>query len=216
MSSTAAAQRARPGDPDRNGSRAALLEAAATLMTERDTLAVPISDIAREAGLNSALIKFYFGNKAGMMLALLQRDLADAVDELRAHVKTDLRPELKMKYHLSGLIRMYFRHPYLQRLLIATMRDEPPEVAREIAERYLKPIADAYEEMIGEGVDAGDFKKTDARLFYFTAIGACDQIFSARFVLRYVHGIDAIDDDLRRAYVEQTVSLIMRGLLARP
>ena len=65
-------------------------------------------------------------------------------------------------------------------------------------------------------IDTGDFKKTDARLFYFTAIGACDQIFSARFVLRYVHGIDAIDDDLRRAYVEQTVSLIMRGLLARP
>ena len=47
------------------------------------------------------------------------------------------------------------------------------------------------------------------------AIGACDQIFSARFVLKYVHGIDEIDDDLRRVYVEQTVGLIMDGLSVR-
>lgn len=69
--------------------------------------------------------------------------------------------------------------------------------------------------MIEAGVAAGEFKPTDARLFYFTAIGACDQIFSARFVLNYVHGIERIDGDLRRAYVDQTISLIMEGLLAR-
>ncbi len=197
------------------GSREALLDAAGVLMAERDTLLVPISDIAARAGVNSALIKYYFGSKGGMMRALLERDLSDAVRQLEALMRTDMRPTLKMRYHLSGLIRWYFRYPYLQRLLIATMRDESPEIAREIAETFLRPISDAYARMIAEGVAAGEFKPTDARLFYFTAIGACDQIFSARFVLRYVHGIEEIDENLRRAYVDQTISLVMNGLLAR-
>lgn len=197
------------------GSREALLDAANKLMAERDTLAVPISDIAAEAGVNSALIKYYFGSKNGMLLALLHRCLAGVVEELEAHVRRDMPPERKMRYHLQGLIRTYFRFPYLQRLLIAMMRDEAPEEAHRVANAYLRPIHHAYERMLAEGVAAGVFREIDPRLFYFTAIGACDQIFSARFVLSHVHGIDTIDDDLRRTYIEQTASLILNGLLSR-
>lgn len=197
-------------------SRDALIDAASLLMRNRDTLAVPISDIAAEAGVNSALVKYYFGNKSGLMLALLERDLSIAITQLGELVEMDMRPTQKMRYHLSGLIRLYFRFPYLQRLLIATMRDESEEVARTIAQTYLKPIADAYARMLSEGEASGEFKKVDARFFYFTAIGACDQIFSARFVLKYVHGVERIDDDMRRAYVDQTIALIMDGLTADP
>ena len=184
-------------------------------MRSRDTLGVSISDIAAEAGVNSALVKYYFGNKNGLLLALLERDLGLSITQLRDLVAMDMRPSAKMRYHLSGLIRIYFRFPYLQRLLISIMRDESEEVGRQIAETYLRPIAEAYETMIADGVAAGEFRPTDARFFYFTAIGACDQIFSARFVLKYVHGIDEIDDELRRVYVEQTVGLIMDGLQVR-
>jgi AcrR family transcriptional regulator len=208
----------KPADPaaekPQPSSRESLLEAASDLMRQRDTLHVPIADIAARAGVNSALVKYYFGNKSGLMLALLERDLTTAITQLGGLVEMDMRPTAKMRYHLSGLIRMYFRHPYLQRLLMATMRDESEAVARQIAESYLRPINDAYARMIAEGVAAGEFKPIDARFFYFTVIGASDQIFSARFVLKYVHGIEEIDEDLRRAYVDQTIQLIMDGLLA--
>ncbi len=202
-------------DAPRLSTRDALLAAASALMRDRDTLSVSISDIASEAGVNSALVKYYFGNKNGLMVALLERDLSVAITQLQDLVKMDMRPSAKMRYHLRGLIRIYFRFPYLQRLLISIMRDENEQIGRSIAERYLTPIAEAYHRMIAEGVEAGEFRPTDARFFYFTAIGACDQIFSARFVLKYVHGIDHIDEELRRAYVDQTTALIMDGLLAK-
>lgn len=199
----------------RPSTRDALLTSASELMRTRDTLSVSISDIAAEAGVNSALVKYYFGNKNGLMVALLERDLSVAITQLQELVKMDMRPSAKMRYHLRGLIRIYFRFPYLQRLLISIMRDESEEIGRSIAEKYLRPITEAYAQMIAEGVEAGEFRPTDARFFYFTAIGACDQIFSARFVLKYVHGIDEIDEELRRAYVDQTTALIMDGLLAK-
>ena len=150
MSDDATAER---GDGERLSTRDSLLAAASALMRSRDTLSVSISDIAAEAGVNSALVKYYFGNKNGLMLALLERDLSLSITQLRDLVAMDMRPAAKMRYHLSGLIRIYFRFPYLQRLLISIMRDESEEVGRQIAETYLSPIAQAYETMIAEGVD---------------------------------------------------------------
>ena len=190
-----------------------LLEAASALMRTRDTIDVSLSDIAQTAKVNAALVKYYFGNKRGLVLALLERDLSNAVAQLRDLVELDLRPTLKMKYHLSALIRMYFYRPYLNRLLTAVMRDANEPAAREIALSYCAPIIEAYQRMIEDGVAQGEFKHVDAKFLYFTIIGACDQIFSARYVLRYVHGIDEIDDSLRRAYARQVIDLVMGGLL---
>ncbi|UOM34742.1 TetR family transcriptional regulator [Acuticoccus sp. I52.16.1] len=190
-----------------------LLEAASSLMRTRDTIDVSLSDIAQTAKVNAALVKYYFGNKRGMVLALLERDLTNAVTQLRELVDMDLRPTLKMKYHLSALIKMYFYRPYLNRLLTAVMRDGNEPAAREIALSYCAPIIEAYQRMVEDGVAKGEFKHVDAKFLYFTIIGACDQIFSARYVLRYVHGIEEVDDDLRRAYARQVIDLIMCGLV---
>ena len=216
MPPAAPVRRSDPPEAAPASTRCALPAAASELMRARDTLAVSISDIAAQAGVNSALVKYYFGNKNGLLLALLERDLTLSITQLRELLEMDLKPAQKMRYHLRGLIRVYFRFPYLNRLLIAIIRDESEEIGRSLAETYLRPIAEAYARLIAEGVEAGEFKPIDARFFYFTIIGACDQIFSSRFVLKYVHGIDAIDDDLRRTYVDQVITLIMDGLLAQP
>ena len=200
---------------ERASTRDDLLTAASELMCERDTLLVPIIDIAAKAGVNSALVKYYFGNKSGLMRALLHRDLAEAVTQLEALVEMDMRPTAKMRYHLSGLVNMYFKYPYLQRLLTATMRDETEEVRRTMIKSYIEPIHDAYKRMISEGVAAGEFQSVDYKFFYFIVIGACDQTFSSREVLNYMHGVDRIDDDIRRSYTEQMIAVILGGLMAR-
>lgn len=133
------------GDVARNfreesgGSRAALLDAASALMAERDTLKVPISDIAARAGVNSALIKYYFGSKSGMLRALLERDLSDAVRELQALMKADMRPSLKMRYHLSGLIPLVFP---LSIPSAPSHRDDARRVARDRPGRSPTPTCD--------------------------------------------------------------------------
>ena len=196
----------------RANAREQLLAAASDLMRERDSLDISLIDLARRAQVNSALVKYYFGNKHGLLTALLDRDLSMAIEQLRALVARDIPPSQKMRLHLAGLVKMYFRFPYLNRLLMATIRDGSKERGDGIVSRFLTPIYQAYATMLAEGEAKGEFRPVDPKFFYFTVIGACDQIFSARSVLQSLHGVSEVDDDLRRAYTQHTTEMIMAGL----
>ena len=103
--------------PKRPDVRDALLQAASELIIERDTLEVALTDVAQRASVNSALIQYYFGNKDGFLLALLERDIGDAVRRMRILLASDGSALDKLTTHLSGLARAYHRVPYLNRLL---------------------------------------------------------------------------------------------------
>jgi len=59
-----------------------LVVAASELMIERSSIEVSLSDIAQKSGVNAALVKYHFGNKDGLLLALLARDAAIEVTHL--------------------------------------------------------------------------------------------------------------------------------------
>jgi TetR/AcrR family transcriptional regulator len=202
-------------DPiEQGGAREQLLEAASQIMRDGDTMDLSLSELSLRAGLNSALVKYYFGNKNGLMHALLDRDMGKIVNDLNALVAKDMPPEEKLKRHIGAAINTYYAYPYLNRLLMRLIRDSAPVEAGRIAERYLRPISRAYETLIADGVKAGKFRDVDPQLFYFTVTGAADRFFSARQVLRHCYDQNDLNEEMRDAYREHSVELIMRGLLA--
>ncbi len=198
---------------DNANAREQLLHAASQIMREGDTIDLSLSELSLRAGLNSALVKYYFGNKSGLMLALLDRDMGNIVAGLGALIAKDMDPQEKLRHHIGAAIDTYYAFPYLNRLLMRMVRDSDPKEATRIADLYLKPISKMYDQLIGEGVKAGKFRNVDPQLFYFTVTGAADRFFSARLVLRHCYDQDDISETMRDRYREHTIELIMAGLL---
>ena len=182
-----------------SGARAALLDTASAIMREGDLVDISLSDLGARSGLNSALVKYYFGNKAGLLTALLERDMADIVASVDALLAKDMDPEAKLRRHMAAVVDTFFRVPYIHRLLMRMIRESEPAEAQRLADSYLAPLLGAYDRLIHDGVAAGVFRPVDPQLFYFTVIGAADRFFSARLLLRHCADV-AFDEGLRDRY----------------
>ncbi len=194
--------------------RAQLLAAAGAVMTEQDTIDVSLAEIAQRAGVNVALVSYYFGGKDGLLLALAKRDAETALAGLDALMALDLSPAAKLRKHIAGIVRGFYRHPYLNRLLRALMRDSDSAAAREIAQCFAAPIAEALGTLLEAGARLGELKPVDPMLFHFALLGACESLFSGRTILKHVHGIEAIDEALQQRYAELVAETLIAGCLA--
>ena len=197
------------------GARDKLLETASAIMREGDVVDISLSELSLRAGLNSALVKYYFGNKAGLLKALLDRDwqaIVTSVDALLA--KDGWDPEAKLRRHISKVVDTFYLVPYLNRLTMRLVGESDEAEARRIADCYLSPLYRAYDQLIGEGVAAGVFRPVDPQMFYFTVTGAVDRFFSARLVLKHCFDQDTLTEQLRDRYREHTVDIVMAGILA--
>ncbi|WP_109355805.1 TetR family transcriptional regulator [Sphingorhabdus sp. EL138] len=203
------------GEIDGASARGKLIETASQIMREGDTIDISFSELSVRSGLNSALVKYYFGNKDGLLEAILERDMTKIVEDVGLLIAKDMPPEDKLRHHIGAVIDTYYQYPYIHRLTMRLIRDLPPEGARDIAEKYLKPLSEAYSIFVGDGIKTGVFRDLDPQLFYSAVTGAADRFFTGKLVWKYCYGRDDFHEKMRDAYREQTVDLIMAGILAR-
>jgi AcrR family transcriptional regulator len=196
------------------GAREQLLQTASDIMREGDIVDISLSELSLRSGLNSALVKYYFGNKAGLMKALLDRDMEGIVHAVDALMAKDMDPEARLRRHIGAVVDTYFKTPYLNRLLMRLVRESDDEEAHRIADSYLTPLSRAYDRLIADGVKQGVFRDVDPQLFYFTTTGAADRFFASRLVLKHCYDTDTLTEELRDRYREHLIDFIMTGILA--
>jgi len=191
-----------------------LLVAASELMIERSAIEVSLSDIAQKSGVNAALVKYHFGNKDGLLLALLARDAATEVSNLEYLLEQPITPTAKLKLHIAGIIRAYHRFPYMNRLIHYLLHESSAEAADEVSKFFVAPLLDFHRRLLTEGIRSGEFRAIDPVLFYTSLIGACDHLFFGRHAMSRAIGVGPVTDEVCRQYIRHMEDLILGGMLA--
>ncbi|GLH80411.1 transcriptional regulator [Bradyrhizobium sp. SSBR45G] len=197
----------------RNATAEKLLDAASELMIARSSIEISLSDIAQKSGSNAALVKYHFGNKDGLLLALLARDAATEVANLEYLLAQPIGPTAKLKLHISGIIRAYYRFPYMNRLIHYLLHESSAEAADEVSKFFVAPLLDFHRRLIAEGVAKGEFRAVDPVLFYTSLIGACDHLFFGRHAMSRAIGVGPVTDDVCRQYIAHMEALICGGIV---
>ena len=209
---TSAANRLAAG---KNTTAERLLGAASELMIERKSIEVSLSDIAQKSGVNSALVKYHFGNKDGLLLALLARDAATEMTNLDYLMAQPISPAAKMKLHIAGIIKAYYQFPYMNRLIHYLLHESSVEAADEVSKFFVGPLLDFHRRLLAQGVAAGEFRPVDPVLFYTSLIGACDHLFFGRPAMSRAAGVGPVTDEVCRDYIAHMDALIFGGMLKK-
>lgn len=197
----------RPGDAEIT--REKLLTSAHELLSERSAGAT-VSEICSRAQVNVAMVKYCFGNKDAMLDALLENVLRGLAAEIERLAPQDLSPEVKLRRHVGAIVRNYVRYPYVNRLMGERLLSAEPDAVDRISRSFAIPAREFYATLLAEGRGEG-WREIDPTLFFFSVVGLCEFLFSARPLLERSFG-DELDADLVERYVDHVIALLLSGV----
>ena len=195
--------------------REKLLAATHELLYERVGGPVSVNDICARAGVNVAMVKYCFGGKDAMMVALIDRVIAGFIRELEKLDRRTLNAEDKLRIHVGEIVRNYVRYPYLNRLLSTQLLGTGNGGAATLARDFAVPARDWYRRLLTEGHASGEFRAVDPTLFFFTVIGIAEFFFTAQPLLRGF-GLRKLDAPLLDRYIAHVTEIVLHGVRAGP
>lgn len=184
-------------------------------MIEMETPDVSLHQIARKAGLTAPLVKYYFGSKEGLLVALVERDTARSLAQLDGLRAMQIDPVSKLRIHIQGIVRTYSRHPYLPGLLNQLLRGGHSKSSERIKLSFVTPLIEAQREIIEEGIASGDFRPLNPDTLYFIIIGACQYLLSTRIAFaNVIQGVGTAE--FEQEFVSTAADVLLDGLRALP
>ena len=145
--------------PLRENSRDTLLDAASALMREQDTPDIGIVDIAARAGVNHAMICYYFGSKEGLYIRVLE-EAYRRIRQIEAglHLE-DLPPEDALRKLVGFTVDYQLAHPEFIRLVMTENIHRGQYLAQSESIRALNvPAIDGLRQLYERGVAQGVFR----------------------------------------------------------
>lgn len=171
---------ARPRSRQEKGARtrAAILRAAVTIFSEAGFGGARTDAIADAAGVNKALLYYYFKSKAGLYAAILEDQLKEFTRRATEALSADGSSTAKLLRYVEAHFDFISERPYYPRLVQRLMMSGGKPLER-LAREFFVPLHRQLASVVESGVREGEFRSMDTRhtvmslaaviVFYFTA-----------------------------------------------
>ena len=209
MSTARAIRLGSRGKPEET--RAAILKAAVAEFAREGVAGARTDAIARSAGVNKALLYYYFKDKEGLYQAVL-----DAVfSGVRAAIHHALAQKLPPRERLAAYVRAHFDYIASKSLYPRIVQGEFLRAGRDasrlqrIARQYFRPIFSELSALLQEGADSGDFRRVNPMHFIPSMVSVIVFYFTTAPILKVMTGFDPMSPERvteRRAAVLDFIS----------
>jgi len=188
-------------------SRAAILQAAVREFAREGVAGARTDAIARSAGVNKALLYYYFDDKEGLYQAVLD----EVFSGVRVAIENALKQDLPPRERLQAYVRAHFDYiasnPLYPRIVHAEFlrASRSPAGIQRIAKEYFRPIFTQLAALLEEGIRACEFRRVNVIHFIPSMVSVIVFYFiTAAPIMHVVIGADAMSSELiaeRRAAV---------------
>jgi TetR/AcrR family transcriptional regulator len=195
--------------------RRTILRAAERIFAEAGLAGARTEAIAAAAGVNKAMLFYYFKSKDGLYRAVLEANLEEfhcQAEKVLGGTGSAGETVLRyVNYHFDFIgTRPYYARLF-QRLMIAGDAD----VAR-IVRKHIAPISRRFIGVIDHGVKAGEFRPLDPRHTAISLIALTVFCFNTAPIAREMGNIDVFEPAQQALRKEEVLKFIRYALFRQP
>jgi len=192
------------------GGRDRLVAAAEALLKVLPPARVTISRIAQEAGVDPALVRYYFGDRTKLLMAV-----ADRVTAKATHTgPRALDPQAALIEHIRKTLAFVRSAPFMHRLMIEELTDAGTEDTRAHARKMNVDLVAFYRELL-EADGGQNLREVDPLFLHLVILGTSDFFTSADPLISQMVPADTDKDDLTAQFNTFLVDLLLNGLRPR-
>jgi TetR/AcrR family transcriptional regulator len=202
--------RGRPGANDGGVGREAIVSAARQLLEKLPPHQVPTVLIARKAGVDPALVRYYFRNRDELLFAVIEHIIGNWAAK---HPLPDAPPAEKLSAHIANMFDFSCRMRSMQRLMIDACEAKSPAVRARVRELNAGALR-AYGQFFPlEGNKAES--SLDPLFIYVAVIGMCEFFAAAQAMILPLAPKELDATELAQRYETFISKLVLDGLRSR-
>lgn len=205
-------------DPPEVTTATAILDAAERLFARKGFDATTVKDIGVAAGVNAALIYYYFGDKRGLHQAVIDRFGTELVTRATAALAKAQSPEEVVRAVVATQSAMFSGYPERARIIGRELIDHDAEHAAEfissLARNVFSRLRDAIAQAQAEGRFSSEYDPS------YAALSTISQVIYFHLARPIVQALlrerGAIGRDVEEAFARHAAGFALGALSAGP
>jgi TetR/AcrR family transcriptional regulator len=203
--------RGRPANLKSGELESRVLDIAEALFAEQGFAATPIRQIADQAEVNPALIHYYFKNKMGLLVAVMDRTLLPMAKAIAEMKKTS---SLGIEDFASLFFNMACKHPALPKLMVREVMMSAGETRELFIKNYAPHLGGALPGLLATEQSNGKINESfDPGPAALMVLSLCAFPFVARPIAEKTLGVDYSPEGLQ-SYLSQIKLLLSNGMMS--
>lgn len=189
-----------------------ILHAARTVFLKRGTAGARMQEIAEEAGVNQALLHYYFRSKERLSEAVFR----EAAGRMFPAIIQILGSNLDIGEKIDGIVDTYLTamsdRPFLPGYIISELHHHPERIQQLLGDvaggklsDVVRPALDKLDRQLAAEARAGRMRRISGEQFLVNLLSLCVFPFAAHPMLRAALGFD--DDDFRKFIAQRRKEL---------
>jgi AcrR family transcriptional regulator len=169
-----------------------ILDSARRVFTRKGYAAARMDEIAKEAGINRALLHYYFRSKERMFEKIFIERISQFFGGLVAILNSEAPLTEKIRRIIDHDISTFQEHPELPLFIMQELSLNPERLPKFMQGAGVNPkvVIDAFGAQVKKASRNGDMRATDGTQLLINIMSMCVYPFIARPMLRPALGLD--------------------------
>jgi AcrR family transcriptional regulator len=191
-----------------------LLDTAEKLFSQKGFDGTSVRDIAEAAGINTAMISYYFGSKEKLMEEIFERKSLNIREKVDNLLKDDsLDPLQKMYSLVDGYIEGILQRKRFHRILLCEqiINQNPPII--QMVEKMKARNSECINDLIRLGQKKGIFRKNiDIPMLTNTLIGTISHTLLNMDFYKNYHHLESLKDEDYERLLKKKLSVHLKSI----